>query len=30
MAIPHQAQSLHETLIYVLLYALAGVLSSKA
>ena len=30
MAIPHQAQSLHQTLIYVLLYALAGVLSSKA
>src|SRR5215212_5726811 len=30
MAIPHQAQSLHQTMIYVLLYALAGVLSSKA
>jgi guanidinopropionase len=30
MATPHEARSLHQTLMYVLLYALAGVLSSKA
>jgi arginase family enzyme len=29
MATPHEAQTLHHTLIYVLLYALAGILSSE-
>jgi len=29
MATPYEAQSLHQTLMYVLLYALAGVLSSE-
>ena len=29
MATPHEARSLHQTLMYVLLYALAGVLSSE-
>ena len=29
MATPYEAQSLHQTLTYVLLYALAGVLSTE-
>ena len=29
MATPYEAQSLHQTLTYVLLYALAGVLSAE-
>jgi hypothetical protein len=29
MATPHEARSLHQTLMYVLLYVLAGVFSSE-